>query len=100
MCPPHPSHSPRDCGGSGLRRVSARLSARVTRSWVRGAIPAKRLVPDLLRLAFVIVLLLGSGSADGAVLRRGIQYEPASLDPHKYNAHDEAAIILDLFEGL
>ena len=35
-----------------------------------------------------------------ASLHRGNRYEPATLDPHKYNTTYEAAIILDLFEGL
>lgn len=33
-------------------------------------------------------------------LRRGNRFEPASLDPQKYQTHYEANIILDLFEGL
>jgi oligopeptide transport system substrate-binding protein len=35
-----------------------------------------------------------------AVLKRGNRFEPASLDPHRYQTHYEANILLDLFEGL
>src|SRR5262245_25710277 len=57
------------------------------------------------RIRFNLVFLLVAlalaypASADG-VLRRGIRYEPATLDPAKYNTRYEAGIILDLFEGL
>jgi len=54
-----------------------------------------------LAAAIMLGVIGFSGAAHSeAILRRGIRYEPASLDPHKYNTHYEAAIILDIFEGL
>ena len=41
-----------------------------------------------------------SAAHAASVLNRGLGFEPASLDPHKYNTRYEAAIILDLFKGL
>jgi len=56
----------------------------------------------LIGIVAVFLLLIGATSSADAdtTLRRGIRYEPASLDPHKYNTQYEAWIVLDLFEGL
>ncbi|MBL8630103.1 MAG: peptide ABC transporter substrate-binding protein [Rhodospirillaceae bacterium] len=50
-------------------------------------------------VALCAALLAGAAQAD-TVLRRGNRFEPATLDPQKYQTHYEANIILDLFEGL
>ncbi len=48
----------------------------------------------------LVLLMVSAASVQAETLRRGIRYEPATLDPHKYNTHYEAGIIHDLFEGL
>ncbi|TAK99193.1 MAG: peptide ABC transporter substrate-binding protein [Rhodospirillaceae bacterium] len=50
-------------------------------------------------VAILVISFVGAAHAE-AILQRGIRLEPASLDPHKYNTRYEAAIVLDLFEGL
>jgi oligopeptide transport system substrate-binding protein len=56
-------------------------------------------VRDVLRLVAVLVLFSASAAAE-TVLNRGNRFEPATLDPHKFQTHYEANVILDLFEGL
>ena len=53
-------------------------------------------------VAWSALLLLSFGTTQAAqtVLLRGNRFEPASLDPHKYQTHYEANVALDLFEGL
>jgi oligopeptide transport system substrate-binding protein len=53
----------------------------------------------LFAAAVAAVSVAGAASAE-TELRRGNRFEPASLDPQKYQTHYEANIILDLFEGL
>ena len=56
----------------------------------------------LRRLCLAAALIVAASSFAHAEteLRRGNRFEPASLDPQKYQTHYEANIILDLFEGL
>ncbi len=51
-------------------------------------------------LVLGVVLCVFSAAHAETELRRGNRFEPASLDPQKYQTHYEANIILDLFEGL
>ena len=52
-------------------------------------------------VALLCAILTFAGAVQAeTLLQRGNRYDPASLDPHKYNTTYEAAIILDLFEGL
>ncbi len=46
-----------------------------------------------------VVLTFGAAHADN-ILHRGNRYDPASLDPHRYNTSYEQTAVLDLFEGL
>jgi len=56
-------------------------------------------VRKALRLIAALALLSTAAAAE-SVLNRGNRFEPATLDPHKYQTHYEANIILDLFESL
>jgi oligopeptide transport system substrate-binding protein len=48
----------------------------------------------------VLGLLLSQAAFAESVLHRGNRFEPATLDPQKFQTHYEANLILDLFEGL
>lgn len=50
--------------------------------------------------AAVLLICTVNAALAEVVLQRGNRFEPGSLDPHKYQTHYEANIILDLFEGL
>ena len=52
-----------------------------------------------LAVVLAIVLMPGASRADN-ILHRGNRFDPASIDPHKYNTLYEQTVILDLFEGL
>jgi len=47
-----------------------------------------------------IAALFCQAAVADTVLKRGNRFEPATLDPQKYQTHYEQNIILDLFEGL
>ena len=52
-----------------------------------------------LAVLLAVVLMVGESRADN-VLHRGNRFDPASVDPHKYNTSYEQTVSLDLFEGL
>ncbi|MBL8642431.1 MAG: peptide ABC transporter substrate-binding protein [Rhodospirillaceae bacterium] len=59
----------------------------------------KKAVLNVFVLLAVAAAVAPPALAD-TTLRRGNRFEPSSLDPHKYQTHYEANIVLDLFEGL
>ena len=51
-------------------------------------------------LASTLIASCVPGEHDGAVLHRGLNTDPTSLDPHKYSGNDAAAVLVDVREGL
>ena len=55
---------------------------------------------SLVFTGLALALMMSQAALAESVLKRGNRFEPATLDPQKYQTHYEQNIVLDLFEGL